>query len=107
MARGTRPSACSQRFTATNAYVRCKSHSWNFVHVLMPTTLARLFGAPLYSAFLGDRHELIYPRTDLSPNGPKWEDGGRVQVTATIRGSSHGRLRRLLRVVASARCGSP
>ena len=29
----------SQRFTATNAYVRCKSHRWNFVHVLMPTTL--------------------------------------------------------------------
>src|ERR1019366_2783212 len=31
----------SQRFTATNAYVRCKSHSWNFVHVLMPTTLGQ------------------------------------------------------------------
>jgi hypothetical protein len=27
---------------------------------------------------LGERQEKIYPSTDLSPSGAKWEDGGRV-----------------------------
>jgi len=35
---------------------------------------------------LGERQEMIYPRTDLSSGAAKREDGGASSLSATIRG---------------------